>query len=668
MKKNYFTLKVQLIGLCALIALGCSPTTNASFSSPDKQTTVSVTLNDNGELSYSVTKGDDTIVAESKLGFELKDAPNLSENFEITNVAYDSFDQTWEQPWGEAQFVRNNYNEMIVNLQEKTELKRQLNVIFRLFDDGFGFRYEFPEQANLTDFAIMDEKTEFNLTMNHDAWWLPASETFYESLGRNTPLNEIDTVCTPLTLEGKDGRFYAIHEANLTDYAKMNLYVSDQTKLNVDLIPWADGTKVYASTPFVSPWRTMIIGDNISEVVASKIMLNLNEPSVIEDTSWIKPCKYIGIWWTLHLGNYTWYYGPKHGATTERTKEYMDFAAANGFGGVLVEGWNLGWEGDWVRNKNISFTQAYPDFDMEEIAKHGAKLGVELVGHHETAANSKNYEAQMDDAFALYQKNGVHQVKTGNVNTLRDDKEQIAGQYGVRHTRKVIETAAKYEICINEHETIMPTGLCRTWPNYMTGEGVRGQEHNAWNPDGGNPPQHTTVVPFIRGLAGPMDFTFGTFDFENKMYPGTRVQTTLAKQLALYVVIYSPLQMASDLPENYKGKAFDFIRDVPTDWYESHVLDAVIGDYVVTARRDRNSEDWFLGAITDEDARELTVELSFLDPDAKYIAQIYADGAKAEWKSNPTSFKYEEYEVDSTQSLNLKLATSGGTAIKFKKL
>ncbi len=495
MKKNYFTLKVQLIGLCALIALGCSPTTNASFSSPDKQTTVSVTLNDNGELSYSVTKGDDTIVAESKLGFELKDAPNLSENFEITNVAYDSFDQTWEQPWGEAQFVRNNYNEMIVNLQEKTELKRQLNVIFRLFDDGFGFRYEFPEQANLTDFAIMDEKTEFNLTMNHDAWWLPASETFYESLGRNTPLNEIDTVCTPLTLEGKDGRFYAIHEANLTDYAKMNLYVSDQTKLNVDLIPWADGTKVYASTPFVSPWRTMIIGDNISEVVASKIMLNLNEPSVIEDTSWIKPCKYIGIWWSMHMKTFTFFSGPRHGATTQNTMEYINFAADNGFDGVLVEGWNYTWDKGWTKNGEIhDFTRPYPDYDVDSLSRYATSRGVQIICHHETAGSSEHYERQFDKAFKFMNDHNMSTVKTGYVNPTLHSGEFHDSQFGVRHMQRVVETAAKYKVSIVNHEPVMPTGICRTYPNLMAQEGMRGQEYDAWSADGGNPPSHPLIL------------------------------------------------------------------------------------------------------------------------------------------------------------------------------
>lgn len=641
---------------------------NAEVKSPDGKIVVQM-KEKSGKLFYAVQKNGIPILEESGVGFELKDDLPLESDFKIVGIGRKQIDEIWEQPWGESRYVKNNCNELIVKLQEKGELQRKMNVIFRVFNDGFGFRYEFPEQPNLNEFVILDEKTEYHFPRKHMAWWIPTKEPYYESIARHTAIDRMDTVNTPLTLETADGMYLAIHEANLTDYAKMSLYATDSTTLSTWLAPWSNGVKVYAKTPFVTPWRTMIIGEKPGDLVVSNLMLNLNEPSKIIDFSWIKPGKYIGIWWALHMGRYTWYAGPKHGATTALTKRYIDFAAKHNFLGVLVEGWNVGWEGNWMkRSDSIRFTEAYPDFDIQEITDYAASKGVQLIGHHETAANTRNYERQMEDAFAYYQKYGVHNVKTGYVNVLMDGKELHDGQYGVRHYRKVIETAAKYHICIDNHEPVMPTGLQRTWPNLMTQEGVRGQEHNAWSPDGGNIPEHTTVVPFLRGVAGPMDFTFGTFNFENKAYPGTRVQTTLVKQLALFVVIYSPLQMASDLPENYEGiKAFDFIRDVPTDWQETRVLDAGIGDYSVFARKDRNSEDWYVGCITDENARNLTVDLSFLDKNVTYLAQIYSDGENADWKMNPTAVKYEERQVTAADRLEVSLATSGGCAVRFVK-
>ena len=397
-------------------------------------------------------------------------------------------------------------------------------------------------------------------------------------------------------------------------------------------------------------------------------MLNLNEPSKIEDTSWIRPGKYIGIWWSMHLFQETWAQGPEHGATTENMMRYIDFAAENGIRGVLAEGWNVGWDGAWTKNTDrISFTEPYPDFDIARIAEYAASKGVELIGHHETGANTKNYEAQMEEAFAFYRKYGVHVVKTGYVNVLMDGKELHDSQYGVRHYRRVIETAARYGICIDNHEPVMPTGLERTWPNLMTQEGVRGQEYNAWSPDGGNPPEHTTVLPFLRGLAGPMDYTFGTFDFSNPVSPFARVQSTVARELAHYVVIYSPLQMASDLPENYAGKpAFAFIRDVPTDWERTVVPQAVIGDYCVFARQERDGEDWYLGAVTDEEPRTVEVALSFLTPGRKYTAQIYADGEGADWKTNPYAVEITEREVGADDRLTIRMASGGGCAVRFK--
>lgn len=411
----------------------------------------------------------------------------------------------------------------------------------------------------------------------------------------------------------------------------------------------------------------MIVADTPGGLVTSRLMLNLNEPCRIEDTSWIRPAKYVGIWWSMHLFQETWAQGPRHGATTENAKRYIDFAAEHGIEGVLVEGWNVGWDGEWTKNTDrIRFTEPYPDFDIEAVAGYAAQKGVELIGHHETGADTKNYEAQLEEAFAFYKNHGVDYVKTGYVNVLMDGKELHDSQYGVRHYRRVIETAARCGMMIDNHEPVMPTGIERTWPNLMTQEGVRGQEYNAWSPDGGNPPEHTTVVPFLRGLAGPMDYTFGTFRFDNPVSPFARVQSTIARELAHYVVIYSPLQMASDLPENYRGhKAFDFIRDVPTDWERTLVPAAVIGDYAVFVRQDRSSENWYLGAVTDEEPRTVGVPLTFLAPGVTYTAQIYADGEGADWKTNPYAVDYEERPVTAADTLTVSMASGGGCAVRF---
>lgn len=663
----------------ALVALLClfimtsacnNPLLTYAVKSPDKKLELKFKELD-GNIFYNIEKEGKAILLDSRLGFAFTTG-DFSKNFEVLKTDSFSHDDTWEQTWGEQRLTRNNYTELKVYLQEKSDLKRKMNVIFRVFNDGYGFRYEFPKQENLKEFEISTEITEFHFPETAMAWWIPAyDEIYYESLGRHTPFREMDTVTTPLTIKTSDGKFLAIHEANLTDYAKMNLYPKDSVTLACDLTPWrSTGVKVYAQTPCVTPWRTMIIADNINELVTSDIMLNLNEPSKIEDTSWIKPGRYMGIWWEIHLGKYTWSSGPKHGATTANTKAYIDFASANGFSGVLVEGWNAGWDGDWTKNgESLDFTKPYPDFDIKEITAYAKQKRVELIGHHETAGAVTNYEKQLDSAFAYYQKLGVHAVKTGYVNPYLDNKEFHDGQFAVRHYRKVIETAAKYQIMIDNHEPVMPTGLQRTWPNLMTQEGIRGQEYDAWSADGGNPPDHTTIMPFLRGLAGPMDFTPGTFNFKNPTRKDTRVRTTLAKQLALYVVIYSPLQMASDAPENYKGsKAFDFIKTVPTDWEKTIVPDAKIGDYAVFARKERSSENWYVGMITDENARELELSFNFLDEGKEYNAIIYKDGDNADWKTNPTSYKIEEIIISKTSVLPVKLAAGGGAAMSIKPL
>jgi alpha-glucosidase len=477
----------------------------------------------------------------------------------------------------------------------------------------------------------------------------------------------MDTVCTPITIELGDSLFLTIQEANLTDYAAMNLYCVDTTTLTCDLTPWSTGEKVRTKTPMQSPWRIILLADKPGDLLTSYLVLNLNEPSKIDNTSWIKPGKYIGIWWGMHMGKYTWSQGPKHGATTKNALLYIDFAAENHFDGVLIEGWNYGWDGDWTVNGQLfSFVKPYPDFDMKKITDYAASKNIKIIGHNETGGATINYENQLDSAFKFYQHVGVSAVKTGYVSRYLDGKEYHSSQYGVQHFRKVIETAAKYHIMIDNHEPVMPTGLQRTYPNFMTSEGVRGQEWDAWSTDGGNPPDHTTIVPFVLGLAGPMDFTFGTFSFKNPIHPQTIVHTTLAKQVALYMILYSPFQMASDLPENYvKNKAFEFITQVPVDWEDTRVLDAKIGDYIIVVRKVRNAEDWYLGAITDENRREITIDLSFLNWDHTYKAQIISDGRDACYDTNPTDFSYQEKNVNSNETIQLVLAPGGGTAIHF---
>ena len=650
---------VLLSGVLALAACGSHSTSEPVATSPDGRSKVSVQT-EGGQLSYSISQDSEILIVPSKLGFELMGGNILGDKTEILSVTHSSHKETWETVWGESRLIEDNHNSMIVHTAH-------LDVEFRVFNDGVGFRYIFPD--DLGEFRIREELTEYKFARaDHKIWWMPRSEPYYEAYGNHTTFDEIDCAYTPVTITGADGRFYSIHEAALLDFAKVNLVGSDASTLKTSLTKWSDGTGVYVTDTRTTPWRTIIITDRAGGLIESHLMLNLNEPCKIEDTSWCKPGKYIGIWWELHKYMRTWYYGPQHGATTERTKEYIDFAAAHNIQAVLVEGWNKGWDGNWMKNSTgFSFTEAYPDYDFDEVMKYAASKGVQMIIHNETAANTEHYFSQIDSAYALYQKYGMHYIKTGNVNLLIDGKEEHDGQYGVNRLHEVVEKAAQYQINVDEHEPCIPTGLCRTWPNLMTGEAIRGQEHDAWEVDGGNKPEHQTVCPFIRGLAGPMDYTFGTFDFSNPNTPTSRVKTTISKQLAQYVVIYSPLQMASDLYEAYEGvKAFDFISDVPTDWEQTKVLDAVIGDYIVTARQERGGSDWYLGAITDENARTLDVPLSFLEK-GKWMAQIYEDTPQTSYETSPETYQYREVEVSAKDVLNIKLATSGGCAIRFIK-
>lgn len=623
-----------------------------------------------GKPYYTVAKSGKLVVDTSYLSLSLKEKA-LGLNSDIRDIAHSSFDETWQEPWGEESEVRNNYNEMKIILAEGTENPATYNVVFRVFNDGIGFRYEIPEQDGIKTVTILDENTEFNIPEEGVAWSIPWEVSNYEDLYEKSPISRLDTVASPLTMKITDSLYMAVHEANLTDYASMNLTSQNQsTCLKTFLTPLSTGEKVITEAPMQSPWRTVIIAEKPGDLLLSRLMLNLNEPCKIEDTSWIEPGRYIGIWWGMHMKDWTWGQGPKHGATTENTKRYIDFAAANGYSGVLVEGWNKGWDGDWyLHGDEFSFTEAYPDFDLKEVTDYARQKGVKLIGHHETAGATKNYEKQMDDAFALYEKLGVNTVKTGYVNKLLDNKELHGSQYGVRHYRKVIEDAARHHISIVNHEPVMPTGLQRTYPNLISQEGVRGQEWDAWGQDGGNPPDHTTTIPFTRGLAGPMDFTPGTFNYTNTAVPNTRPNTTIAKQLALAVVIYSPVVMSSDKIENYEGRPeFEFLKTCPTNWSKTVVPEAKIGEYVTIARKDRNSENWYIGAITNANAHTSELDCSFLDKGAKYKAKIFADGEGADWKTNPYPVAISEITIDSNSKIPLNLAKGGGAAIILKKI
>lgn len=629
---------------------------------------------------YSVQYQGKTIIADSRLGFRLKNVPDLDHHFKVIASQRDSLDETWTQPWGEVAQVRNHYHELRLILQETISPARTMHLIFRVFNDGIGFRYELPTQSNLTQIAIADELTEFNLTNAARCWWIKAYQpNRYEYLFQESPLNAIDTVHTPFTIETRDGIYLSIHEANLDDYASMTIARLGGTRLKCDLVPWSDGIKVKSCTPMQTPWRTIQIARTPGDLIVSTLILNLNEPNKLVDISWIKPGKYIGIWWGMHLGKYTWGSGPKHGATTANALRYIDFAAKYGFSGVLIEGWNIGWDGNWVENGSLfNFVQPHPDFDIETVARYAAAKKVMLIGHHETGADVLNYEKQMEDAFRFYQKYGVHIVKTGYVGHGRTIKridengaiqrEWHHGQYMVRHYRKVIETAAKYQIMLDVHEPIKDTGERRTFPNMMTREGARGMEYDAWSPDGGNPPDYLTILPFTRLLSGPMDFTPGILDlFYEEYQPHNRVNTTIAKMLAYYVIIYSPLQMAADLPENYENQpAFQFICDVPVDWHITRVLHAKIGDYLTIVRQDRHSPDWYLGSITDESRRTLKTQLDFLPADQVYVAEIYADAPEADWQTNPLAITISKALVTNQTIFIMNLAPGGGQAVRFR--
>jgi alpha-glucosidase len=676
------TLRIALVAffILALRTAGAqdvsSRALDASAQSPDGKMVVTLRVNGEGRPEYSILRDGRKVVDWSRLGFILADAPKLERNFGLVRIEQRAIDDTWEQPWGERRFVRNHCTELRVALQEQTGARRGLAVVFRVFDDGVGFRYEFPEQATLSQVNIVEELTEFDIAEAATAWWIPAGEwNRYEYLYNKTPLVELSQAHTPLTLKTTSGVHIAIHEAALVDYSGMWLRRVSGQRLKAVLSPSSSGVRVSRKAPFHTPWRTLQIAPSAPGLYMSDLILNLNEPNKLGDVSWVKPFKYVGIWWGMHLGTQTWASGPKHGATTAETRRYIDFAARHGFRGVLVEGWNKGWDGDWFANgQDFSFTEPYPDFDIVALAAYAKSKGVRLVGHHETSGNIAHYEKQLGAALDLYAKLGIDSVKTGYVADAggvqalgADDRihfEWHDGQVQARHHLRVVEEAAKRRIAVNPHEPIKDTGLRRTYPNWVSREGARGMEFNAWG-DPSNPPEHEANLVFTRMLSGPMDFTPGVLSLVGAN--GKRLNSTVAKQLALYVVLYSPIQMAADLPENYAKypKPFQFIKDVPVDWSDTRVLNGEVGDYVTIARKDRNSDDWYLGAITDEQSRTLSASLAFLDEGKRYYATVYRDGKNASFERDAHSLQIETRPVSRYDMLQLKLAPGGGQAIRI---
>lgn len=659
--------------------------------SPDGKIRVEVFTNNYQKPGYKVFYKDDVIIDSSFIGFDFKDIPSIDKNISIVNFEKLKFVEDWETVWGDRKIVSNIYNQVKINFEETEAPNRKFSMIFRIYDDGLGFRFDFQQMDNVNQLVIMDEKTEFKLTGDHLVWWTPGDWDIYEHLYNTTRLSKIDAlkfrnhenlaqtyipynaVNTPVTMKTDNNIYLSFHEADLKNYSGMTLKI-DTTNflLTSELVGSPDESKVkLESSSFVTPWRTIQISETPGGLIESDLIINLNEPNKLEDVSWIKPMKYVGIWWEMHLGKSTWdMQSGRHGATTENTKRHIDFAAENNIQAVLVEGWNTGWE-RWIgfedREGVFDFVTPYPDYNLDEVINYADSKGVEIIMHHETSAAVRTYEQQLDTAFALCKKLGVNGVKTGYVGKIIPKGEYHHGQFMINHYRKVLETAAKYQIMVNAHEPIKDTGERRTFPNMISREGLRGQEFNAWSSDGGNPPEHLPIVAFTRMLAGPIDYTPGIFDIKfDKYKKENQVNTTLAHQLALYVVISSPIQMAADLLENYEGNdAFQFISDVPVNWEYTKVLNGEIGDFVTIVRKDRNSNNWFLGSITDENPRELNINLDFLDKGKNFTAVIYKDADNAHWNDNPTEYKIEKLNVTSEDKINLKLAAGGGTAISF---
>lgn len=693
---------------CFLLVLSMSSAAMAeSITSPNGQLQLNFSVNSQGEPVYELFYKGKAVIKPSKLGLELKNDPGLMNGFTLADTQTSTFDETWEPVWGEVKQIRNHYNEMAVTLDQKAQ-DRNIIIRFRLFDDGLGFRYEFPLQKNLNYFVIKEERTQFAMTGDHKAFWIPGDYDTQEYDFTESKLSEIrglmksaitgnasqtqfspTGVQTSLQMKTADGLYINLHEAALVDYSCMHLNLDDKNLIFESwLTPDAVGDKGYMQAPCKSPWRTVIVSDDARDILASKLTLNLNEPCAYEDVSWIKPVKYVGVWWEMIAGKSTWAYtddlpsvklgetdysktkpNGRHGANNENVKRYIDFAAAHGFDQVLVEGWNEGWE-DWFGHSKdyvFDFVTPYPDFDVKMLNAYAKSKGVKLMMHHETSSSVRNYERHMDKAYRFMVDNGYNAVKSGYVGDIISRGEHHYGQWMNNHYLYAVKKAADYKICVNGHEAVRPTGLCRTYPNLIGNESARGTEYEAF---GGSKPFHTTLLPFNRLIGGPMDYTPGIFDTKLDFMgdlPHGQVQTTLAKQLALYVTLYSPLQMAADLVENYEKHmdAFQFIKDVAVDWDDSEYIEAEPGDYITVARKAKGTDNWFVGGITDENARTAGFTLDFLTPGKQYVATLYADGKDADYKENPTSYQIKKGIVTNKTKISVWEARSGGFALSL---
>lgn len=679
-----------------------------TLTSPDGNLVMKFKLSQDKVPVYSLTYKGKDVVKESKMGFMIN--PNLNSNFKIVETKTESSNTTWNPVWGQYNEIIDNHNELFVALEQEKS-RWQLNIRFRIFNDGLGFRYEFPIQGNLRHFTIKEEVTEFRLSGDHKAFWIPADYDTNEFQITTSKLSEVSLfidevrkeplVCksptpnlavqTPLMMKSEDGLYINIHEAALVNYPAMHLNLDEKNYImSSHLTPDKNGSKGYIQTGSTSPWRTIIVSDDARDILASNLILNLNEPCKIEDTSWIKPTKYVGVWWEYFVGGgSTWAYtdtqdiiigktdykqlksNGHHGANTAHVKEYIDFAAKHGFDAVLVEGWNEGWEDNagYVKEIIYSFTKAYPDFDVDELQKYAKSKGVKIIMHHETSSSAIDYERQMHDAFKFMNKYGYDAVKTGYVGPIIPRSEHHDGQWMVNHYNRVVETAAHYKIMVNSHEAVRPTGMCRTYPNWIAQESARGSECESFT---GINADHQTILPFTRLMGGPMDYTPGFFEGDLSTYgsKNIKVGTTLVKQLALYVTMYSPLQMAADLYQNYEKypDAFQFIKDVAVDWDNTYILEAEPGDYITIARKAKGKNEWYIGGITDENSRDAVIDLSFLPKGKKYQATIYADGKGADYKINPQEYLIFTKEVSSNTIIKQRLASSGGIAISIKEL
>lgn len=694
-----------ILGLFCLVVFGSLQA--QKLESPNGNLEMNFSLQEDGTPVYNLEFEGQTIIEKSKLGLELKEGQPLTANFSIENTEESTFDETWTPVWGEESEIRNHYNELVVHLDQE-DSERKLVLRFRLFNDGLGFRYEFPQDSKLGHFVISDEKTEFAMTGDHTAFWIAGDYDTQEYDYTESKLSEIrglmaeavtanvsqksfspTGVQTSLMLKTEDGLYINLHEAALLDYPAMHLNLDDETMVFESwLTPDVNGDKAYMIAPGKTPWRTIIVSDEAKDILSSRITYNLNEPSKIEDTSWIKPMKYMGVWWEMITGMSSWDYTDEfaavklgetdfeaaepnstHAATTENVKYYIDFASEHGFDGLLVEGWNVGWE-DWFGNSKdyvFDFVTPYPDFDVDEIREYAKSKDVEMIMHHETSASVRNYERHLDTAYQFMKANNYNAVKTGYVGDILPRGENHYSQWIVNHYQYALEKAAEYEIMINAHEAVRPTGIARTWPNLIANESARGTEYQAF---GGNKPNHVTVLPFTRLIGGPMDYTPGIFEMDiSKLNPdnNSHVNSTLANQLALYVTMYSPLQMAADLPKHYEQfmDAFQFIKDVAIDWEKSVYLEAEPGDYITIARKEKDGNNWFVGNVNGLTPRISEIEFDFLEKGKTYIATVYADAEDAHYKDNPQAYEIKKYRVNSKSELSQKSAPGGGYAISI---